>query len=138
MGTYIFEEGSDVVAALEEYIAELEAGAKHMPREVRIVAVEALTDAYIMQTDRRIGGGLLYRLTNVVLVEELSDPRPDKVTLEEYPIMSERQLEHRAKRERAWPSWHINGDHVTGRRKGSYTDSNGTSQLSMQRIQKRF
>lgn len=38
---------------------------------------------------------LLTRLTDIILDEEISDSRPDKMTLEEYPIMSEFQRERR-------------------------------------------
>ncbi|GAA0373098.1 hypothetical protein GCM10008933_00080 [Paenibacillus motobuensis] len=44
---------------------------------------------------------LLDRLTDALLHEELTDERPDKMTLEEYPIMSEHQEERRRDNEYA-------------------------------------
>ncbi|MFD1267588.1 hypothetical protein ACFQ3Y_09160 [Paenibacillus motobuensis] len=44
---------------------------------------------------------LLDRLTDALLYEELTDERPDKMTLEEYPIMSEHQEERRRDNEYA-------------------------------------
>lgn len=38
---------------------------------------------------------IIERLTNAVLYEELSDTHPDKMTRDEYPIMSEHQLARR-------------------------------------------
>lgn len=59
-------------------------------RTIRMQMIEELTDEYVAQTGERPDVSELERLTNAVLHEELSDPRPDKMTLEEYPIMSER------------------------------------------------
>ncbi|WP_270574507.1 hypothetical protein, partial [Bacillus glycinifermentans] len=41
----------------------------------------------------------LERMANLIIYEELSDPHPDKMTREEYPIMSETQREERIKSE---------------------------------------
>ncbi|MCA1800333.1 MAG: hypothetical protein LC650_03480, partial [Actinobacteria bacterium] len=54
-----------------------------------------LTDEYVATNAVAIDGKLLERMTNVILHEELTDKRADKMTLEEYPIMSDSQYERR-------------------------------------------
>jgi hypothetical protein len=95
MSNVMFNFAGNYKRVLDEYTAVMERTARSNPREVRMHLIEKMTDAYIEQTGKRPDGPFLERLTNVVLHEELSDPRPDKMTLEEYPIMSERQYEKR-------------------------------------------
>ncbi|MEC0370029.1 hypothetical protein [Paenibacillus chibensis] len=64
-------------------------------RTERMAAVKALTDRYIDAHGTTPDAAQLERLTDYILREELTDSRPDKMTLEEYPIMSERQEERR-------------------------------------------
>jgi hypothetical protein len=80
---------------LEDYTEALEGSAGSNPREVRMFLIDKMIDAYVEQTGDRPDGKVLEKLTNVILHEELTDPRPDKMTLEEYPIMSDRQYEKR-------------------------------------------
>ncbi|WP_232673915.1 hypothetical protein [Bacillus velezensis] len=70
-----------------------------MTRRERIEAITALADAYYDSTGEQPELSALERMANLVLHEELSDAHPDKVTREEYPIMSETQFEERYKRE---------------------------------------
>jgi hypothetical protein len=78
-----------------KYVEELEQSASSTSRGYRKQAIHELTNAYTKQVGKTPDGSALERLTNVLLHEELSDPRPDKMTLEEYPIMSERQYAKR-------------------------------------------
>ena len=64
-------------------------------RTERMASVKALIDRYISDYNVPPDMAQLERLSNYILREELTDNRPDKVALEEYPIMSERQLERR-------------------------------------------
>jgi hypothetical protein len=77
----------EVTALIERNIAD---------RSERMLAVQAVTDAYIDSMDGELPDPAhLERLTDYVLREELTDRHPDKVTREEYPFMSQRQLERR-------------------------------------------
>lgn len=58
---------------------------------MRAKEIKSLTDAYVETVGERPEPKQLERLTNLLLHEELSDTRPDKMTLEEYPIMSSDQ-----------------------------------------------
>lgn len=80
---------------LRECVDLLEELAPVTTRKRRMQEVERLTDEYIAFSGRTPSDDLLARMTDVILHEELSDKRPDKMTLEEYPIMSDRQYEKR-------------------------------------------
>ena len=67
----------------------------------RLRMVEVITEAYIEQTGERPQGIQLFRLANFLLLDELTDSHPDKVTRTEYPIMNKRQLKLRHGRELA-------------------------------------
>lgn len=60
-----------------------------------------LTDAYVEATGRVPNGRQLQRLANWILYEVLTDRHPDKVSREEYPILTGKQLMTRHIRERA-------------------------------------
>jgi len=67
----------------------------------RIEIIEALFDAYIEQTGKVPSGVQVQRLANWLLLEELRNNHPDKVSREEYPFLSKRQLRTRYNRELA-------------------------------------
>ena len=79
----------------EERVEELEASCAEHSRELRMVLVDKLIDAYVMASGNKPRGPLLERLADVILYEELSDKRPNKMQAEEYPIMSEWQRSRR-------------------------------------------
>lgn len=97
MSTKLFNFEGNYKRVIDDYTMLLESSAKLNPRDYRMFIVEKMTDAYIEQTGLRPDGVILERLANVVLHEELSDKRADKMTLEEYPIMSDHQYDRRAK-----------------------------------------
>jgi hypothetical protein len=69
--------------------------------EIRNAAIEALFDAYIDQTGEVPDGVQVQRLGNWLLLEDMTNNHPDKVTREEYPFLTKRQLRTRYNRERA-------------------------------------
>ncbi|MBQ4817656.1 hypothetical protein IHP72_15485 [Bacillus pumilus] len=84
------EELHEAITALYE---RTKAGA--IEREERIGEIEALLATY----DGTPPANALERLSDLILYEELSDTRRNKMTAEEYPIMSENQ-ENRRKDDR--------------------------------------
>lgn len=70
-----------------------------LPRELRMVKIEALTEEYFAKTGKMPDEVALERLADLCLHEELSDTHPDKVTRTEYPFFSETQFEERYKSE---------------------------------------
>jgi hypothetical protein len=63
-------------------------------RKERMKAVEAYCEEHPDLDERELD-----RLADYILYEELTDPHPDKMAREEYPIMSETQREERIKDE---------------------------------------
>ncbi|WP_427036543.1 hypothetical protein [Cytobacillus pseudoceanisediminis] len=69
--------------------------------ETRKQIIEALLDAYIEQTGNVPDGVQIQRMGNWLLLEDLTNNHPDKVTREPYPFLTKRQLRTRYNRERA-------------------------------------
>lgn len=92
---------TDYKTKLHEDITELQMATKRgeLPREVRLVKIEQLTEEYYVKTGELPDAKALERLSDLCLYEELSDPHPDKVTRTEYPFFSETQFEERYKSE---------------------------------------
>lgn len=84
------EELHEAISALYE---RTKAGA--LGREARIVEINALLAAF----DGTTPANALERISDLILYEELSDTRRNKMSAEEYPIMSENQ-ENRRKDDR--------------------------------------
>jgi hypothetical protein len=64
-------------------------------RSERMAAIDALINEYMRDTGEVPVQQQLERLTNAILMEELTDMHPDKVTNNEYPFLSEWQFELR-------------------------------------------
>lgn len=87
------------IATLENRIDTLEREAKSYTREERNNKVEALTEEFYAANGRHMSSYHLQRLADVILVEELKDKTPDKVSKKEYPVLSNRQSQTRTRRE---------------------------------------
>lgn len=68
-------------------------------RDERMTAVQALIDEYIAEVGERPDGDVLERLTDYILREELTDDNSHKVAHNEYPFLSESQMQLRYERE---------------------------------------
>lgn len=66
-----------------------------LPRDLRLVKIEQLAEEYFSRTGEMPDAKALQRLEDLCIYEELTDSRPDKMALEEYPIMSDYQLARR-------------------------------------------
>ncbi|MEK5109855.1 hypothetical protein MHI57_24650 [Cytobacillus sp. FSL K6-0129] len=84
-------------AQFNERVNELWAQTKagNLPRPSRFEAIEALTEEYFVANGKMPDAGALDRLSTLCLYEEVTDPHPDKMTRDEYPIMSATQEEER-------------------------------------------
>ena len=98
---YTFDINGDYKAQFETYVNTLitsirESGSSAISnRDVRAKEIKSLTDAYVGTVGERPDEFQLERLTDLLLYEELTDSHPDKMTRNEYPIMSETQLARR-------------------------------------------
>lgn len=132
---YIFDVGLHNEQA-HDYITVLHALArKHKtsgnPTDVidRKARVSALCEAYFNQIGSYPHGSALSRLGSLILLDELTDTHPDKMSRDEYPIMSVSQAELRFLRERAVSELSIGDRRYTGRRKTHFTDDYGAPQV---------
>jgi hypothetical protein len=64
-------------------------------RTKRIALIDELIESYIAATDQRPDSVQLDRLATLCLREELTDRHPDKMSREEFPIMSDEQYVRR-------------------------------------------
>jgi hypothetical protein len=64
-------------------------------REVRKAAIDRLLESYFAHSLKVPDSKQLDKLSDLMLREELRDPDPYKVQHNEYPILSERQMERR-------------------------------------------
>jgi hypothetical protein len=87
----------DYKSELHKKINALQSATKkgEIQRELRLVMIEQLTEEYFAKTGELPDAKALQRLEDLCIYEELTDSRPDKMTLEEYPIMSDYQLARR-------------------------------------------
>jgi hypothetical protein len=92
---------ADYKSRLHEEITQLQVETKRgeLPREVRLVKIESLSEEYFAKAGEMPDSTALERLADLCLYEELTDPNPDKMTTEEYPFMGEHQFDRRDKRE---------------------------------------
>ena len=64
-------------------------------RQARFAEIERVIDEYITKYGQRPNQRLLDRLATLCLYEEITDPHPDKMSRNEFPIMSDTQREER-------------------------------------------
>jgi hypothetical protein len=86
---------------LHEEITKIQTATKRgeLPRELRLVKIEQLTEDYYAKTGEMPDVNQLERLSDLCLYEELTDSNPDKMTANGYPFMSEYQFDRRDSRE---------------------------------------
>ncbi|MGH1326197.1 hypothetical protein [Bacillus pretiosus] len=98
---YTFDINGDYKTQFETYVSTLITSHRESDseaisnRDVRAKEIKSLTDAYVEAVGERPEPKQLERLADLLLYEELRDTHPDKMTLAEYPIMSDHQLSRR-------------------------------------------
>ncbi|PFE80053.1 hypothetical protein CN333_00220 [Bacillus thuringiensis] len=101
MSQYTFDTNGDYKTQFETYVNTLitthrESDSDEISnRDVRAKEIKSLTDAYVGMVGERPESKQLERLADLLLYEDLSNTHPDKMTLAEYPIMSDHQLSRR-------------------------------------------
>jgi hypothetical protein len=87
----------DYKSILHEAIMELQQMAKRgeVLRKDLFWAIDVLTEEYFAKNGEFPDAAALERLADLCLYEEITDSNPDKMTTEEYPIMSDTQLARR-------------------------------------------
>jgi hypothetical protein len=105
-----------------------------LPRVERFKAVEDLTDEYINARGKRPEPAQLDRLATLCLYEEVTDPFPDKMARDEYPIMSADQAERRDDKEVKLSDVQYGRDKTIGFKTVIYEDEDGVPRKSRKRI----
>ena len=70
-------------------------------RRSRIDFSNRLTERYLAVNDKIPPVAVLDRLATLILQDELADKHPDKMTRNEYPLLSDRQRDTRSRDERS-------------------------------------
>jgi hypothetical protein len=109
----------DYKAMLHEDITELQKVTKRgeLPRELRLVKIEQLTEDYFAKTGEMPDTVVLERLSDLCLYEELTDSNEHKISQTEYPFLSERQFDRRDSRE-VKSRYDMDGNAADGRKHG--------------------
>jgi hypothetical protein len=109
----------DVKAKLHEGITQLQQATKRgeLPREVRLVKIEELTEDYFAKTGAVPDAIALERLADLCLYEEITDNNEHKISQTEYPFLSERQFDRRDSRE-VKSKYDMDGNSLDGRNHG--------------------
>ena len=102
----------------------------------RCVSVDVLCEAHYAQVGQMPDSNVLERLASLILFDELSDSHPDKVTREEYPILSDSQLDEREKDERLVGEVMFGRDATVGYRTSTYEDDDGVTRSARKRLYK--
>ena len=95
---FVFDKRADYKSAFKRYVDELFARAKRgdlADRAERMQLIDELIESYIAATGQRPDSVQLDRLATLCLREELTDRHPDKMSREEFPIMSDEQYVRR-------------------------------------------
>ncbi|MED1088322.1 hypothetical protein [Bacillus mycoides] len=98
---YTFDINGDYKTQFETYVNTLITTLRESDssaisnRNVCAEEIKSLTDANVGTVGQRPEPKQLERLADLLLYEELHDTHPDKMTREEYPIMSDHQLSRR-------------------------------------------
>lgn len=67
-----------------------------LPHDIdRVAEVDAMIREHEVQTGREPDTLALHRLANYLLAEHLKDPSPDKITQNDFPILSNNQIRRR-------------------------------------------
>lgn len=80
-----------------KYVEELVE--RDLPIQERMILIGELTESYVSKFDKRPHSKDLELLADYLLKEHLQDKNPDKMTKEEYPVMSDRQKRTRKSKE---------------------------------------
>lgn len=120
-----------------------------LPLKERILAIETATNDYIAAQDadyerKKVKGGyipiqlrndvLLHRLADLVLYEDLTWSHPDKMSIVEYPVMSEYQQERRERNQPPSKDVSFGDRRGMGRKRTFFTDDNDTPQGRNHRV----
>lgn len=136
MTTQLYAFTDDYKADLHRHIDELYTQAKTLDtdRQTRLTESDALIEAYFAHCGYVPDSAPLERLATLILRDELTDTDRMKSRTNEYPILSDDQLERREDGEYKLSEIHYGKEHTVGFRRVVYEDENGVSHEKRKRI----
>lgn len=116
-----------------------------LPLVARLPAIDRAVIDYVRAQDEYFEGlhnppiqfrdsDALERMADLVLYEELKWSHPDKMSIVEYPLMSDTQEDRLMDKTRLHAVIEYKGRETNGRRTQSYIDDNGAQQVSRSRL----
>lgn len=86
---------------LENKIEQVEKKAIHLTKEERSAMTEEMIEHFYKQSGKFPPPIMLERMANIILIEDIKDKTPDKMSNTEYGFLSPRQEKTRKKREKS-------------------------------------
>lgn len=123
-----------------DYAADLinEAYKRKTTAGERIDKANALCEAHYDQVGQYPASDVLSRLAWYILYDEMTDSHPDKMTREEYPVMSEWQKIERNKKQCLPGEITFRDRQHNGRRKASFIGDNGEIGVSKPKMPNKY
>src|SRR5690625_4054224 len=92
MTYYTPQQAHDDITALFDAYYEAKKAGKGITPNKRIESADAIVEQYVEINGKRPPASVLSRLATYILLDVLSDPHPDKMSRDEYPIASYAQV----------------------------------------------
>src|SRR5690625_2850764 len=86
--TYTSQQAHDDITALFDAYYDAKKADDSIPPNKRIESADNIVEHYVEANGKRPPNSVLSRLATYILLDILSDSHPDKMTRDEYPIMS--------------------------------------------------
>lgn len=90
--TYTPQQAHDDISALFDAYYDAKKAGDSIPPNKRIESADAIVEQYVKANGKRPPASVLSRLATYILLDTLTDSHPDKMSREEYPIMSYAQV----------------------------------------------
>lgn len=103
-------------------------------RNYRVLNIHLALKEHLGRYKERPNHDDLYALAEMILNEELTDKHPDKMTREEYAILSDTQVDVREGKQKPHGDLQFGDRRSNGRRKTSFTDDYGAPQVRNNRV----
>src|SRR5699024_3096647 len=102
--TYTPQQAHDDITALFDAYYDAKKAGESIPPNRRIESADAIVEQYVESNEERPPSSVLSRLATYLLLDNLTDDFPDKVSRDDYPILSYTQI---GRRRREIPSENV-------------------------------
>lgn len=119
------EQAHDYTSALIDEAYKRKANDSLMTSDERVSKANELCEAYYAQMDDKPAQAVLTRLAWYIVFDEMTDAHPDKMTREEYPILSDWQASERRESQFSISDIEFGDRRGNGRRKSHFVRDDG-------------